>query len=418
MGERRGAALGTLLPRFADPERSRDPRIRDVVARLRELDLAEVAPAPRAEFRDELRAQLVAVAPRVISESTPDTPPGEARGALEHERARRKWARPLALAGALLAAVLVVGGGLTWYSQRSLPGDALYGLKRASESFQLAIASSDSAKAGDYLEFAGTRVDEATALVQRSLPTAAGVVADARVSPATASLVRSALGSADSDVRSASQLLGAQAVRTASEDPLAAMTSWAPGQLHRLRRLAAMLPDSPLHARTLSSAALVHRAAHRAAALGTSVGCSCLRRANTDQLGPVPCAHCTARPGPASRSHRHQSGRPGTSQRPGGGEPSGTGGPAGPLHRKHQGGTGTPRGGGTGGGSAPNQLPSLPLPLPSLPLPTGPSLSLPNLPNLPSTGLPSAKLPSVKLPIPDLPVPGSSCGLTGCATGR
>lgn len=412
MGEHRGAAVGTLLPRFADPERSRDPRIRAVVAQLREVDPAVLAPAPRTEFRDELRAQLVAVAPRVISESTPNTPPGEARGALEQERSRRVLARPLALAGALLAAVLVLGGALTWYSQRALPGDALYGLKRASESVQLAIASSDSAKAGDYLEFAGTRVDEATALVQRSLPTATGVVADARVSAATASLVRSALGSADSDVRSASQLLGAQAVRTASEEPLSTMTIWAPGQLHRLRQLAAMLPDSPLHARTLSSAALVHRAAQRAVALRGSVGCSCLRQANTDQLGPVPCSHCTARPAQGPRSHRHHPTRPGTSGRPG--APSGNGGPGGSATRHHQGGARTHHGGGTSGGSTPNQLPTLPLPtLPSLPLPTSPSLSLPSLPNLPSI-----KLPSIKLPIPNLPVPGGSCGLTGCATGR
>ena len=413
MGEHRGAALGTLLPRFTDPERSRDPRIRAVVAQLREVDPAVLAPAPRAEFRDELRAQLVAVAPRVISESTPDTLPGEAGGALERQRSRRMPARPLALAGALLAAVLVLGGGLTWYSQRALPGDALYGLKRASESFQLAIASSDSARAGDYLEFAGTRVDEATALVQRSLPTATGAVADARVSPATASLVRSALGSADSDVRSASQLLGAQAVRTASGEPLSTMTAWAPGQLHRLRQLAAMLPDSPLHARTLSSAALVHRAAQRAVALRGSVGCSCLRQANTDQLGPVPCSHCTAHPAQGPRSHRHHPTRPGgTSGRPG--APSGTGGPGGSAPRHHQGGTGTHHGGGTSGGSTPNQLPTLPLPtLPSLPLPTSPSLSLPSLPNLPSV-----KLPSVKLPIPNLSVPGGTCGLTGCVTGK
>lgn len=420
MTEHRGASLGTLLPRFADPERSRDPRIRAVVAQLRAVDPADLAPAPRREFRDELRAQLVAVAPRVISESSPDTPPGEARGALEQERRRHLLARPLALAGALLAAVLVLGGGLTWYSQRALPGDALYGLKRASESFQLAMASSDSAKAGDYLEFAGTRVDEATSLVERGLPSATGVIAAGRVSPATASLVRSALGSADSDVRSASQLLGAQAVRTASADPLATMTSWAPGQLHRLRQLAAMLPGSPLHARTLASAALVHRAAQRAAALRASVGCACLRRADNDQLGPVPCAHCARRhaagPG-SSRHHSSQPGRPGPGVRSG---PSSTGGAGQPgTTRTHPGGSGSHgSNGGTGGGSAPNQLPTLPLPslpvpsTPSLPLPTGPSASLPKLP------LPSLELPHVKVTVQNLPLPGSSCGLTGCSAGR
>lgn len=404
-------SLGTLVPRFADPERPRDPRVRSVVAQLRTVDLDDVVPALRPEFRDELRAQLVAVAPRVVAESSPNAPAGDARAALEQERRRPALSRPLALAGALLAAVLVLGGGLTWYSQRALPGDALYGLKRASESFQLAVASSDSAKAADYLKFAGTRVDEAKALVGRSLPSAAGIVADARVSSATGALVRSALGSADSDVRSAAQLLGAQAVRTGSPEPLSTLTSWAPTQLQRLRQLASLLPPSPLHARTLASAALVHRAAARAVALRAFVGCACLRHASTDQLGPVPCSHCV-RPGlPRTNGHRPHpasSGRPGVphgSGAPGTGAP----GPTTPANRHSRGPGSHGRTGGGNGSSAPNQLPTLPLPsLPSLPLPTSPSLAVPSLPKLPTLSVPSVKVPSLKVPSVKVPLPKPS----------
>src|ERR1700712_475421 len=65
MADHRVSLHGLSLRRYDDPINSRDPRIRAVVAGLQTLD---VAPAPRAHFRAELRAQLVAVAPRLIAD--------------------------------------------------------------------------------------------------------------------------------------------------------------------------------------------------------------------------------------------------------------------------------------------------------------------------------------------------------------
>src|SRR5690348_17059209 len=56
---------GSSLRRFEDPAHSADPNIRAIVSGLRTL---EIAPPPRAHFRAELRAQLVAVAPRLVAE--------------------------------------------------------------------------------------------------------------------------------------------------------------------------------------------------------------------------------------------------------------------------------------------------------------------------------------------------------------
>src|SRR6185437_4847649 len=68
MAEHRVSMLGGPLRRYEDPAQSRDPRIREIVAALATL---EPAPAPRAHFRAELRAQLVAVTPRLVAEPEP-----------------------------------------------------------------------------------------------------------------------------------------------------------------------------------------------------------------------------------------------------------------------------------------------------------------------------------------------------------
>ncbi len=64
MSDQRGSVLDSLR-RHPDPAQSRDPEVRAVVDALGQLD---IAPAPDEQFRHELRAQLVAVAPRLMAE--------------------------------------------------------------------------------------------------------------------------------------------------------------------------------------------------------------------------------------------------------------------------------------------------------------------------------------------------------------
>jgi hypothetical protein len=314
--------LGSSWRRYEDPAVSRDPRVRAVVGALASLP----SPEPRPEFRAELRAQLVAITPRIISETVEaDTPlvdivPGKTPARATSARsARAKHAdgalasvrsisigRPLAVAVSVLTAFALLFGGAVWMSQKALPGDTLYGLKRASESWRLATDGNPSDKARDYLHFAQTRVDEARDLAQRATATAAGPGVHAGGFDAhTADLVGSTLASADHDVTSASWLLGTQAVKSKSTSPLGAIPSWAPAQLQRLRELASLMPQGALRARTMSSIRLVNAAVQRANQLAATMRTGCLSTSNSDALGPVPYSNCPSHPAGAPKPSGH-----------------------------------------------------------------------------------------------------------------
>ena len=208
MTEHRVAMLGSLR-RFEDPAHSADPRIRAIVTGLATL---EVAPPPRAHFRAELRAQLVAVAPRLVAEglsaeATP-VPPGAiaekaaspARvpaepGAVRRALSRLAVVKPGRPLGIITAAVAVLGlllGGAAWISRHALPGDALYGLKRADENLELATASSPTDKTSDLMSFAHTRANEVSELLVEDRGGSSGPVGSD-----TAGLVTTTLGSAE-----------------------------------------------------------------------------------------------------------------------------------------------------------------------------------------------------------------------------
>jgi hypothetical protein len=401
MAEHRVSMLTTPLRRYEDPAKSRDPRVQAVLAQFKTMQAEP--PPPRAHFRAELRAQLVAVAPRIIAESgelvdivprphpRPSPRPRVPAPAHAPESARPlAWlrkipiARPLSIAASVITVFALLLGGAVWMSQKALPGDALYGLKRASENVRIAMASNNVERARDYLDLAATRVDEAKSLVSRTSASASGTgtLADGSLSSHTAGLVTSNLSSADSDVKSASKLLGGQAVKSGSTVPLANLTKWAPKQLQRLTQLAAAIPNSELRSRTTSSTHLVHAALSRAQTLQSKVDCSCMSSSGSDDLGPVPCTVCTS---PATK--------PGTNP-----NPAKTTGHSGKKSTKTgvtvpgQGATNSTgaSGNGTQGGTsstAPNAPPSLSgLPLPSLPI----------------------KLPK---PTTSLPITLGSCGL-------
>ena len=304
MSEHRVPMLGASWRRFEDPARSRDPRVRSLVSALAALP----SPEPRPEFRAELRAQLVAITPRIIGESAAPTVPlpvlvasgkPTAEGRRRPRHADGAFARlrslpigrPFRVAVAVVATFAVLLGGAVWMSRKALPGDALYGLKRASETVQLNLAGSDTAKARDLLDFAATRADEVQGLLSRAGVSGTGAVA-AGLDAHTASLIKSTLASADSDVKSASSLLSTQAVQTKTTKPLNVLTQWAPSQISRLNSIAAAMPDTSLRARTESSADLVSAAVSRAEQLAPKVSSGCASGTSTDSLGPLPQAGC------------------------------------------------------------------------------------------------------------------------------
>lgn len=388
MAEHRVSMLGTSLRRFEDPAKSSDPRIRTLVAQLATI---EPSPPARAHFRAELRAQLVAVAPRLIVEGPAIEAPRSAKAAAAPEPVTKRkssrlgaaagWtsrisiARPLAAVTAVIAVFSMLLGGAVWVSKNSLPGDALYSLKRANENVALSLATGDAAKGREYLKLANTRAQEVSDLVSRTASMAGGPGANAvgGVNAHTAALITSTLDSADADTRSGTKLLGAEAVSTGSAEPLTTLTNWAPGQLKRLNSVADRLAAGGLRDRVLASTRLAVAAYSRATALHAALGCNCLDKTATDELGPMPCpSNCSATQHPAQQS------------------------PAAPPPSRTKHGA-TPGVTGSGGGSSAT-VPLLPST--TVPVPSSPGLTVP--------------LPPVKLPGQPTATPGAASSTQTC----
>ncbi len=350
----------------------------ELISRLRALP----GPAPEARFRADLRAQLVAITARVVSESPAETATGSATALAGRRAARsalRTLRRPvLALASASTVLVLLLGMAV-WMSSGSLPGQSLYGIKRASENVQLSMAGNDVAKGQAYLQLAGNRVREAADLLSQpsAMLAGGGLSAAGRVNPRTAELVADTLDSADADSVSAMRLLGRAAVAELSKEPLTKMSSWLPPQRTLLTQVRDRIPDGPLHTRAQASLLLLQRIATRTGQLSSAMGCACLAQALADELGPVPCSDCgpvaTRTPsGPGAPTVTAPAPAPGLP-----GAPGSSGGPSGSLPNLS-----LPPLGGPGSSSSGHAA--------------GPGASQPPASNLPSSpaGTPPAALPS------------------------
>ena len=224
---------GTRIPRHsrrsADPSRS-SPQLRTL----------ELAPAPRAHFRAELRAQLVAVAPRMVAEGAADRAPratgrpahaGARRAAADaRPRGARSPARPDSRSAGRSAIAHRGRRGLRRAARRrgvdqqeALPGDALYSLKRASENVQLSLADGATAKSKAYLDFADSAPTRSRrcSSARRRRPSAPGRARGRRSARTPRASSRSTLDSADRDV-ARHAAARRQAVRSSPAHPLGA----------------------------------------------------------------------------------------------------------------------------------------------------------------------------------------------------
>jgi hypothetical protein len=315
MNRHRMSDLLGSLRRLPDPARWPHPVVRALVAQLGTV----VLPAPRPRFRRELRAQLVAIAPRLVSEGAPaSTHPISVQTAV-----RRRWLpHPLRVAaGLVVTAALLFGLGL-WASQRALPGDALYSLKRGWESARLAFTHGTD-RGTTYLHYASRRVDEVSGLLSRASASGSGAVSDG-LSSHTMSLIDSTLDAADTDMREGTRILTDQASNQRSGEPLQILISWAPKQLSTLHAIEGRLPVGAARNRVLHSISVVHDSAARAQVLAPLAECGCFHTLPSDSGGPIPPAGSPAG-APGSSSESASPGASSTSPTvPGSTDPNGT----------------------------------------------------------------------------------------------
>lgn len=117
-------------------------------------------PAPREDFRKRLRADLMNEAVALAEERRSRRSPGA--------RLAGFWSagrRPVVVAAALLVLLL---GGTGAAAAGSLPGDPAYGLKRAAEHIELALASTSEARVRVLAAQAQRRLDELARAAERS----------------------------------------------------------------------------------------------------------------------------------------------------------------------------------------------------------------------------------------------------------
>ncbi|SCL14292.1 DUF5667 domain-containing protein [Micromonospora inyonensis] len=256
-----------------------DDRLGDLVGLGRQLGAAAPPVEVDADFRTGLRAMLVATVERegVGTTAAPTAGAGPAgrrtaagpspRGPLlPPVTARRARARGAILVGVAVGAVAV--SGISAASENAVPGDALYGMKRSTERAQLALASSDLGRGQLFLDFARTRLAEAS---------------EVRGDRAAFEAI---LDDMDEDTRQGVQLLTSTAVQRTDAAGLDAVDTFVTGQ----RRAVAALLDGASRAerdRTRRSLTLLDAAGQRADALRAALTCGAPQTGTTDALGPT-----------------------------------------------------------------------------------------------------------------------------------
>ena len=149
--------------------------------------LSTSAAAPAPEFRTALRATLVADA-REQSSRVPFVQ--RLREGADQRLARWRYNARVGLASAV-AATMVSATAVAAATDRSIPGDAFYGLKSTLEDVGVALAGEGAARGGALVGLLDTRMEEVARAVSREDQVAAAAV----------------LRTADTDLRSGAQVI-------------------------------------------------------------------------------------------------------------------------------------------------------------------------------------------------------------------
>jgi len=202
-------------------------------------------------------------------------------------------------------AVLAIAGGSVFASRDAVPGDALYGIKRAAEAAGGIFAGGEAARGQHDLDLAATRLDEIERMAR-----------DGATDPAA---YASAFQEFDNATRAGTRqvLAGADPDRSAGD-----LARWATQQTARLSALRASLPSAS-QSDADDALRLLDRVHDRAVAVAARSGCAQVTANATDDLGPLPAqGPCTATrqatPGGSTPTDRARAVAPTTAQ--GGGQ--------------------------------------------------------------------------------------------------
>lgn len=209
--------------------------------------------------------------------SLPTRPGSRARSRAANRPPSRGLRRRFAMVGAAaMVALVAIATAGNYASRNALPGDALYGVKRASEDTGLAFTFDDAERAQRHLALATTRLDEVEQLVQ----------AGAGATSADPALVENAMRDFDSSTGEGSRmLLGAD--DAAGAPALGDLRTWAAEQAARLSVLRSSLPATAIPEAD-TSLALLDRLVGRTEALEARTSCSEVTSNTVDDLGRLP----------------------------------------------------------------------------------------------------------------------------------
>ncbi|WP_103351884.1 DUF5667 domain-containing protein [Amycolatopsis sp. CA-128772] len=252
----------------------------------------EPSPVPRdGEFADELA--LVGALRELGAAGAPDLETrqrirAEIAGRLETAAAttpRRRWRpRTADLVAAALFLFLVLAGLSLVLSRTALPGDPLYGVKRAGESTTLGLTFGDQEKARKHLEFATNRITELGELAAQG-----GSEAD----------YRTAYDDFAADLRAGVAQMSAVATSDGSgAQALSDVRLWARNQASRLASQPLPADAAPVFGNVRD---LLGQVQERTSGLVARMNCYQITTGTSDDLGPLPATgECTQRPAPAA----------------------------------------------------------------------------------------------------------------------
>ena len=314
-GNRRANEFAALLEQ---PARTDDPALAPYLALAGALRAVPAAAGPSPDFRAALRQRLVAVA-TVQGVGQPQSAAARIRAAGITWNFQRRMA---IVAGSAAAMTAIAGVGIG--ASRSLPGDAFYGVKRATEDVQLALTTGQEAKGKRHLEFARTRLHEVEALVGRNsaltdfMPGHVGALGHLSDAAKTSTIV-STLQDMDAETRAGAEDLLAVYADNGSAEVLRALDSFTRSQFSDLRDAVPDLPTAaqPRAERSLSLLAVVAertRAAARGSGYTPTPGTT---SSPSGHRSSTPTPTRTSTPGPGRSGGSTASTAPSTSTTPG-----------------------------------------------------------------------------------------------------